>query len=471
MKPFRLITITLLLNAVCIMAKSQDFDGEYVDLGLSVKWCTHNHFPTANSRYGNYYSWPKVMRARTSAGARIPSKAEWQELIDNCVWKWTCQDEVSGYLLTSKVKGYKGNSIFIPAAGYWKDDHVEEASVFGRYWSSTTGPQPGGLTAYSIYFYEGDVRWRTDKKEYGNSYRLVIPLSGKDITGISFEKSKITMQQHTSMRPNVTVSKDTRNVNSACTWSSTDESVVRVMEDGLMVAVGPGKCIVRVEAYGKSAECTVTVKKQDVEFVDLGVGVLWAASNIGADKPSGYGDYFAWAEIEPKESYLMGNYRYTSFRNPYTEEITKYNTESAESNGRTRAGLYVDGKNYLEPIDDVASVMSGGEWCMPTVSDYIELTEKCKSDTVFVDGVKGIRYTSLVPGYEGNSIFLPFGGMMSGNELVGREKSALIWTSNASRTDDVAVRVSESAICVGTEKKNELRYMGLAVRPVIYLEK
>ena len=37
------------------------------------------------------------------------------------------------------------------------------------------------------------------------------------------------------------------------------------------------------------------------EYVDLGLpsGTLWATCNVGADTPEGYGDYFAWGEIEP----------------------------------------------------------------------------------------------------------------------------------------------------------------------------
>jgi hypothetical protein len=38
------------------------------------------------------------------------------------------------------------------------------------------------------------------------------------------------------------------------------------------------------------------------EYVDLGLpsGLLWATCNVGADNPEDYGDYFAWAETEPR---------------------------------------------------------------------------------------------------------------------------------------------------------------------------
>ncbi len=40
-------------------------------------------------------------------------------------------------------------------------------------------------------------------------------------------------------------------------------------------------------------------------YVDLGLpsGLLWATCNIGATRPEGYGDYFAWGERSPKSKY------------------------------------------------------------------------------------------------------------------------------------------------------------------------
>ena len=44
--------------------------------------------------------------------------------------------------------------------------------------------------------------------------------------------------------------------------------------------------------------------------VDLGLpsGTLWATCNVGADTPEGYGDYFAWGETYPKDTYNWSNY-------------------------------------------------------------------------------------------------------------------------------------------------------------------
>jgi len=45
-------------------------------------------------------------------------------------------------------------------------------------------------------------------------------------------------------------------------------------------------------------------------YVDLGLSVKWATYNIGATKPSEYGDYFAWGETESKDSFLESNYKW-----------------------------------------------------------------------------------------------------------------------------------------------------------------
>lgn len=48
--------------------------------------------------------------AQKKFGAKLPTKKQWQELIDCCSWTWTGK----GYKVTDK----KGTSIYIPANGY-----------------------------------------------------------------------------------------------------------------------------------------------------------------------------------------------------------------------------------------------------------------------------------------------------------------------------------------------------------------
>ncbi|MBQ6101045.1 MAG: hypothetical protein IJL04_02000, partial [Bacteroidales bacterium] len=66
------------------------------------------------------------------------------------------------------------------------------------------------------------------------------------------------------------------------------------------------------------------------EYVDLGLpsGTLWATCNVGSNTPEGYGDYYAWGEIEPKELYDWKSYKYGRFIHEQYE-LNKYCTDSA----------------------------------------------------------------------------------------------------------------------------------------------
>ena len=75
-----------------------------------------------------------VARQDWGATWRIPTKADWEWLIENCTWESTTDYKGKvGLLITSYIPGYEFNQIFLPAAGII-------ASVYGsgcEYWSST----------------------------------------------------------------------------------------------------------------------------------------------------------------------------------------------------------------------------------------------------------------------------------------------------------------------------------------------
>lgn len=64
---------------------------------------------------------------------RMPTKAEQDELRNNCTWTWITQNGVNGY----KVKGTNNNWIFLPAAGYRFKWSLLYVGVYGHYWSSS----------------------------------------------------------------------------------------------------------------------------------------------------------------------------------------------------------------------------------------------------------------------------------------------------------------------------------------------
>ena len=172
---------------------------EYVDLGLpsGLKWATCNVGAKSPSEYGNYYAWGETTiktsytegnsktynekigdiggnasydaaRANWGGTWRMPTKAEFDELLNKCTWKWTSQGGSYGY----KVTGPNGNSIFLPAAGTRHGTSLYGAGSFGYYWSSTPY-ESDTQGAFSLYFrsdYRGTL-W--GHRYYGLSVRPV----------------------------------------------------------------------------------------------------------------------------------------------------------------------------------------------------------------------------------------------------------------------------------------------------------
>ena len=62
----------------------------------------------------------------------IPKKEQWEELFQNTNSTWTTRNDVVGRLFTAS----NGNSLFLPAAGYFRNDSVLSSKIIGYYWSS-----------------------------------------------------------------------------------------------------------------------------------------------------------------------------------------------------------------------------------------------------------------------------------------------------------------------------------------------
>lgn len=124
------------------------------------------------------------------------------------------------------------------------------------------------------------------------------------------------------------------------------------------------------------------------DYVDLGLpsGNLWATMNVGAYLLTDSGSTYAWGEITPKASYSWDNYKYgTSY-----SALTKYNTE--------------DNIMDLLPEDDVAHVVMGGDWVMPTVDDVDELWTNTQYSFQTINGNLTVKCTSKL---NGNYILFP----------------------------------------------------------------
>jgi len=194
------------------------------------------------------------------------------------------------------------------------------------------------------------------------------------------------------------------------------------------------------------------------DYVDLGLpsGLLWATCNVGADSPEDYGDYFAWGETTPKDTYNWSTYQHCN--GSYTT-LTKYCTNADFGNNG-----YVDNLTTLLPEDDAATANWGPDWRMPTEEEWEELLDNTTVTWTTQNGVNGRLFTAT----NGNSIFLPAAGGYTNSGLVDTDSDGAYWSSSL---DMVYSDNSDNALGFGFESGNYIvgyagRYCGFTVRPV-----
>ena len=193
--------------------------GPYVDLGLpsGALWASCNLGAETPEGYGNFYAWgetqPKdnydwttyqycngssntltkycsyaycgyngftddltvllpeddAATVNLGEGCHIPTETEWHELVTNTINVWTTINGVYGQVFVAS----NGNSIFIPAAGYYKNDEHVLYGSYGEYWSSCLtsimSDYASMLKFYDGFFHDG---WY-EQRAYGLPVRPV----------------------------------------------------------------------------------------------------------------------------------------------------------------------------------------------------------------------------------------------------------------------------------------------------------
>ena len=181
------------------------------------------------------------------------------------------------------------------------------------------------------------------------------------------------------------------------------------------------------------------------EYVDLGLSVVWATCNLGADKMEDCGNNYTWGETDPSGQEV------SSLKDITADDNRTYNIKEMVKN------------STLRPEFDAARVQWGGYWRMPTSSEANELINHCTWTWTTVNGVKGYRITSKIKGHKGDSIFLP----------ATYEGDTDYWSSYWTSTDYVGV---SDATYMYFWPNNDIRCAGgatqceMPIRPVIPLK-
>lgn len=187
------------------------------------------------------------------------------------------------------------------------------------------------------------------------------------------------------------------------------------------------------EIYGETK--TLTTAAQEMPYVDLGLGlsVLWASYNLGAEAETEAGAWFGYGDAT---GMLL------------SDEVSDYPaTDVAGTDNDAAFVLDLDGDRAVESR-------------MPTAAEIEALIANTTQTAETVDGVSGIRFT----GTNGNSIFLPVTGYRDGATATA-DGNGYYWggTVDATNTDYAAsLSFSGSEVVAGYSQ----RQLGFAIRPV-----
>ena len=237
------------------------------------------------------------------------------------------------------------------------------------------------------------------------SVDVMMPLGGAPLTELVFEPAASEYAHATEV-----------------VWSSTNQSVVAIDEEGRAVAVDYGTSTVTATLGELSATATVTVSQEaDGKGVDMGLSVRWAVCNVGAQLAPEYGDVFAWAETEAwhsGKSVSFQAYKWSDKTDQYGNTYTKY--------------TWADQNFIIDLEDDAAHVNWGQKWRMPTEEEYKELIDNCEwiKGTRKHDGNDINGYTAVAPC--GARIFFPcVEGWMTGayTGVFFDNQQGIYWTS------------------------------------------
>lgn len=421
-----------------------------------------------------------VAHVRWGGYWRMPTISECAELFNNCSQEVVTDEDGKQIYAVRFISQINGNSIVIPCSVWSSSQYEWSRSDVGRRYNPVDGYN--GYNSYYCYFInEADPvcnfePYCFDVYEYrynGLPVRPVYADNDQIVTSIYLSESNVEIELGQSKTITAYTKNNYRSNNAPVEWYSTNDNIATVNSNGVIYAKGDGCCeIIAVSGLVKVACHLNVVKSLQEDYVDLGLSVKWAKCNIGASRPENYGNYYAWGETITKNCFTRDNYKfykestfieYDSDGSSQTSVIrgyTKYVYEK-ESYSWGYKGYY-DNKEVLDEFDDVAHVVKGGKWRMPSNGEFGEL-EDCLMEKTYLNGIYGYKITSTIIGYHNRSIFLPAGGFRSESDEYSVTNNCYYWTNM--RMNSYYSLGAHWAFCFGPNRDTN-KHLGLLIRPV-----
>ena len=110
---------------------------------------------------------------------------------------------------------------------------------------------------------------------------------------------------------------------------------------------------------------------------------------------------------------------------PFNGGNTSYNANAFDSVKDTACPNGILAKEY-----DAATQIMGGDWRMPTQTEFQELLDNTDKLWTTINGVNGYKFTSIKEGFQNNSIFIPAAGRRTDGSVDSVGFSGYVWSSS-----------------------------------------
>lgn len=218
------------------------------------------------------------------------------------------------------------------------------------------------------------------------------------------------------------------------------------------------------------------------EYVQIG-SLKWATMNLGAEKVTDYGDYFAWGETAPYYD-GTGGWPATPTWKSGKESGYAWQSYCGKSSFSEWSTLPYDATTkILKPDFDVATQNWGADWRMPTDDEFKALYEACGKTGISCSPTSGGSASTTAQGIywcssyngvagllfiaenNGPHLFFPAAGDGYGKTLQDTGTGGYYWSSSLYTSNTKAYYLGFYTNTVRWQNTS-YRYYGFSVRPV-----